>query len=47
MKRKSKFDTRIDIRMTKDQFERLIKEADKQNVTPNQLIRNMIEIYIN
>lgn len=46
MKRKSKFEERIDIRMTKDQMNRLIKEADNQNITPNQLIRNMIEIYI-
>jgi hypothetical protein len=43
MRRKSKFDTRIDIRMTKEQFERLLDKADQENITPNQVVRNLID----
>ncbi len=43
MRRKSKFDKRIDIRMTKEQEVKLVEHADEQNITPNQLIRNLID----
>lgn len=43
MKRKTKFDVRIDTRMTERQLEKLLKEADKRQITPNQLIRTMID----
>lgn len=43
MKRKTRFDERIDTRMTADQLNKLIKEADRKGITVNQLIRNMID----
>lgn len=43
MKRKTKFDVRIDTRMTEKQLEKLLREADKRQITLNQLIRNMID----
>lgn len=43
MRRKSKFKARIDIRMTDEQMDKIVDKADKLNITPNQLIRNLID----
>lgn len=43
MRRKSKFSARIDVRMTDEQMDKLIDVADDLNITPNQLIRNLID----
>lgn len=43
MRRKSKFNKRIDIRMTEAQEKKLVEKADERNITPPQLIRNLID----
>ena len=43
MQRKTRYDKRIDTRMTGEQLKKLTKEADKKGITLNQQIRNMID----
>lgn len=43
MKRKTKFTSRIDVRMTEEQMNKLIDASDKRSITPVQLLRNLID----